>query len=198
MKISVISTLLYSILIFISSDVSGMKTGFQKIDSIPIRQSGRLIVSIDTAVHFFKHCMDLLESQAGLGHLQDVEGHPTFDSTGPFYSVACYHCKESYEVYFDLKGGFAERNTISEDSIWRLAGRGCQNLFSAFNCYAFVLPMRNPDEQDDEHAMNIDFPVIVKVYKRINLDNWRFVKKVHISTFSKYSRLIFNCIYGYD
>src|SRR3712207_7783063 len=49
--------------------------------------------------------------------------------------------------------------------------------------------MRDPELQSDLHDMNMDFPAAVKTYKRIQLDNWQYIKTLQVATFEEYAAL---------
>lgn len=56
--------------------------------------------------------------------------------------------------------------------------------------------MRDPEKQEDIHAMNINFPVIVRIFKRINNHNWQFIESTEVKTFENYAALQFKTIYS--
>lgn len=120
----------------------------------------------------------------------------TNDSANYLCFAACYDCPESYEIIFIYTGGIEIRKTVGYDSLSKRFEDGCNNNFSAFDCFAFVLPMRDPEKQEDIHAMNIYFPVIVKVYKRVKIDSWRYIKTVKANNFKEYVTLQFKTIYS--
>lgn len=153
-------------------------------------------VAIDKSVHFFGNCDSFYKRLTSTeGYLQMVDGGPDFDSTGPFVCAECYESGKSFEVYFAYRGAFRDRKP-HEDSLMYHTEDSCANGFRSFNCFAFVLPMVDPDQLPDD-SMNITFPVSVKVYSRLRADQWTFVKKVQIDSFPQYTRLVFNTIYGY-
>ena len=149
--------------------------------------------TLDTSVHFLANCSVLLQT-ASEGTIQQIEGGTGGDSASRLDYVECFSCKETFQAYFVLKGGFAYRKSVADSTQERLFNNGCADLFSGFDCFAFVLPMKDPGYFDDEP---FKFPETVKVYRRLKDDEWIFMKKVHVATFPKYSRLIFNTIYGY-
>ena len=118
------------------------------------------------------------------------------DSSSNLCFAGCYSCKETYEIIFAYKGGIEIRNSMGYDSLDKIFEKGCYNNFLEFNCFAFVCPMRDPEKQDDIHEMNIDFPVIVRVYRRIENDNWQYIKTKKVKTFEDYTALQFNTIYS--
>ena len=148
---------------------------------------------VDTSVHFLANCSVLLQT-ASEGTIQQIEGGTGGDSASRLDYVECFNCKETFQAYFVLKGGFAYRKSVADSTQERLFNNGCADLFSSFDCFAFVLPMKDPGYFDDDP---FKFPETVKVYRRLKDDEWIFMKKVHVATFPKYSRLIFNTIYGY-
>ncbi len=152
-------------------------------------------LQITDSVHFFNNCSELMNGSSS-GGIQGV--NTSKDSTGYFCFVECFDCKESYEVVLSYKGGIEKRKFIGYQKIEASFNSGCQNLFNDFDCFAFVLKMRDPEKQKDMHAMNIDFPVNVKIYKRISGDTWQFIKKIKAKSFEEYSRAELNTIYGLD
>ena len=145
--------------------------------------------SKDTA-GFFSNCQKWTGSS--MGFLQEVEASK--DSLGPFCFYECYDCKETFEIIFVYKD-VKKRGQANHDFIWNEYEKGCVNIFSNFECFAFVYPMRDPDKQKDVHAMNIDFPITVRVYERNTGDNWKFLKKIKVKTFKELSLLQFKTIY---
>ena len=124
------------------------------------------------------------------GYLQGIEASK--DSLGNFCFYQCYDCKETFEIIFVHK---TKRGADTDDSMWNEFKDGCGNQYPDFNCFAFVYPMRDPDKQKDVHAMNVDFPVTVRVYERTIGDNWNFLKKVRAKNFHELSLLQFKTIY---
>jgi hypothetical protein len=124
------------------------------------------------------------------GYLQGLDVEK--DSLGTFCFYDCYDCKESFEIIFIHK---TKKGPDTDNSIWKEFENSCKNSYANFNCFVFVYPMRDPDKQKDVHAMNIDFPVGVKVYERIAGDNWNFVRAVETKSFKELSLLKFRTIY---
>jgi hypothetical protein len=141
-----------------------------------------------------KNC-NLLMDHSIIGSLQVKNASK--DSTGFFGFFDNYKEPNTYEIIFVYKGGVQKRKGLAGfDTIRPRFLEGCNNNFMDFDCYAFVLPMRDPEKQDDVDAMNIDFPVMVKAYKRIGNDNWRFVKVLKVKSYDEYTMLQFKTIYG--
>ena len=82
------------------------------------------------------------------------------------------------------------------DTLFCHFSNSCAQRFPGFDCFAFVLPLQNPDSIGSE-ATGIKFPVFVKVCKRIEGDEWGLMKNAGITSSPKYTRLIFNTLYGY-
>lgn len=148
--------------------------------------------SIINSVHFLGNCLELM-SNSSVGSLAEIDKDK--DSTGYLCFADCYDCKESYEIIFVYKGGVSVRKRLGFEGVSKEFDNGCNNNFKNFDCFAFVNPMRDPDKQKDEHAMNIDFPVTVKIYKRITGDTWEFVKKIKVKSFEEYQLVRFKTIY---
>src|SRR5688572_21577822 len=75
---------------------------------------------------------------------------------------------------------------------------GCKNAFENFHAFAFVYPMKDPDKQPDVHALNINFPINIKVFERIIGDKWNFLRTVEVNTLEEYWNLRFKTIYHLD
>lgn len=148
-------------------------------------------IEIDT-LGFLEDCK-LLMNNAYEGALQGNNAGK--DSNNYLCFSACYNCSQSYEIIFVLKGGIAKRKAMGYDLLFKEFQKGCDNKFSEFDCFCFVLPMRDPEKQEDIHAMNIDFPVQVKVYKRTSEDQWKFLEKIRVNSFHEYSLLQLKTIY---
>jgi hypothetical protein len=157
----------------------------------PIANSQKAALSIDTT-GFLSDCKKL--SGVSIGGLQYSPA--SRDSTGFMGFTACYSCTNTYEIVFVLKGGVAHRKAIGYLGLEKYIDRGCDNKYLDFDCYVFQAPMRDPEKQDDIHAVNMDFPLRVKVYKRIDGDNWHFIQAVKVDSLTDYLKLQFNTIYS--
>ena len=142
---------------------------------------------------FLNDCKKLVKHRS-VGYLQGT--NISKDSTGLFGFFDCYDNPHTYEIILVDKGGIKSRNLDNISSIDEKLDQGCDNDFSEFDCYAFVYSMRDPEKQDDMHAMNIAFPVVVKAYSRIEGDNWRLVKYLKANSFKEFSKFQFDVIYG--
>jgi len=147
--------------------------------------------SVDTS-HFLKDC-NTMKRQYYVGAIQDTLADR--DSAGYIVFFPCYTCKETYEVIFAYKGGKNARKVLGYDGVEKEYLEGCKDGFKKFESFAFVLPMRNPEKQKDLHAMNIDFPVKVKVYGQIERDNWRYIVQREFKTFNDYAAFQLAVVY---
>lgn len=190
----------FIIVLFILSCTSSPSS---KIDNTKLRNSQKdsnlskgislSHIATNDTTGFLSNCK-LLMTRSYEGALQ-VESAIN-DSVSYLCFAACYSCKKSYEIIFVYKGEIEIRKSMGYDSLGKIFEKGCYNNFSKFNCFAFMLPMLDPEKQEDIHAMNIDFPVIVRVYKRIENDNWQYIKTKKVKTFEDYTALQFNTIYS--
>lgn len=146
----------------------------------------------EDSIHFFQNCEDL-KAHSSIGALQLIK--VSKDSAGLFCFAACYDCKETYEIVFNYKCSVEERNMLGLKGIESAFDSGCSNNFNKFDCYAFVTPMIDPDKQKDVHALNINFPTTVKIYKRIFDDRWELKKKIKVKSIKEYIMLQFKTIY---
>jgi hypothetical protein len=140
---------------------------------------------------FFSNCQELIQ-HSSLGNLQGVDASK--DSIKNFYFAECFDCKETYQVIFVHKDIY-RRNDEAYELLSKEFNTGCSDYFKNFYCFAFVCPMRDPDKQKDPHALNVDFPTIVRVYKRMNNDNWKFIKESNVMNYKQYALLKFKSIY---
>jgi len=146
-------------------------------------------MSMNDTAGFFSNCQHWTYGLF-MGNLQGVNASK--DSLGAFCFYECYDCKETFRIIFIHKSKSANN---TNKAVWSEFENGCNEKYPNFNCFAFVYPMRDPDKQKDVHAMNIDFPVIVKTYERMADDNWRFIKQVKAETFKELALLQFRTIY---
>lgn len=110
--------------------------------------------------------------------------------------AACYECPQTYKIIFIYKTGITERSTMDYTIIRKALRMGCENNFIDFNCVAFVAPMRDPEKQEDMHDLNMDFPLTVKAYRRVEADNWKEVGVKTVKSFEEYANFQFKTIYG--
>ena len=150
----------------------------------------KTVSTVDTT-GFFKNCEQLMNGSS-IGALQGT--NHSDDSTSNLCFLDNYENK-SFEIILLLKGGIGKRKTVDPSKIVKLFNGGCRNMFTNFDCYAFVLPMRDPQTQIDLNEMNIDFPVTVKSYRRITSDNWQFLREFKAKTFRDLSDFQFATIY---
>ncbi|MEI9942922.1 MAG: hypothetical protein WDN26_01755 [Chitinophagaceae bacterium] len=143
--------------------------------------------SLDTS-GFFSNCQELT-GHLSSGYIQGI--NRSKDSLGSFYFSACYDCAQSFEVIF-----FHNKGENGTEIGWKEAKNGCSDYFKNFDCFAFIYTMRDPDKQKDIHAMNIDFPIKVRTYKRVINDNWKFIREIKAKTFEEFSLLQFKTIYN--
>jgi hypothetical protein len=140
---------------------------------------------------FFLDCQKW--SGSSMGYLQEVESSK--DSLGPFCFYESYDGKETFEAIFAYKD-FVQRKNVDQDSVWNSFKNGCSGDFKDFQCFVFAYPMRDPDKQKDIHALNVDFPVTVRVYKRLNMDHWQHLETVKVKAFKELATIQFNALYG--
>lgn len=164
-----------------STDSNTSNTIFDKED----------ITNLKDTIGFFSNCKKWTNGSS-MGYLQGVEASK--DSLGSFCFYECYDCKETFRIIF-VYNDINKRGGVNHDFVWTEFKNGCTNNFLKFQCYAFVYPMRDPDKQSDVHAMNIDFPIEVRVYERTSDDIWKFIKKVKTKNFNDYALLQFKSIY---
>ncbi len=161
--------------------------------SVKKLDTNNMVVNSTDTTHFLNNCSELM-TNTEVGALMGINRNN--DSTGYLCFAECYDCKEAYQIIFVHKGGVSARKRLGYEEISKEFHNGCKNNFESFDCFAFVNPMRDPDKQKDEHAMNIDFPVIVKIYKRTIGDNWKFIERSKAKTFEEYQMVLFKTIYG--
>jgi hypothetical protein len=144
-------------------------------------------------VKFFERCDLLLESQ---GALQGVLPKVSEDSTGYFCFLERYNGDQSFEIILSYKGGVKKRKELGYNGLSKLFLEGCKSKYPDFDCYAFVLKIKNPNDQEDIHQSEIQYPVDVIVYRRIESDNWDLITKKKIKNWTEYSKLRFNTVYN--
>lgn len=196
----VINIVVYFVIFFLLScessprNVKPYQTTLTDSNTLSVKKldTNNKIDSTDT-MHFLNNCSELM-ANTEVGALMGINRDN--DSTGYLCFAECYDCKEAYQIIFVHKGVVSARKRLGYKEISRVFHNGCNNNFESFDCFAFVNPMRDPDKQKDEHAMNIDFPVIVKIYKRFTGDNWKFIECSKAKTFEEYQMVLFKTIYG--
>lgn len=152
------------------------------------------IITKDTAEEsFLKDCDKWNEKSSG--RLMGLENKPK-DSTSHLCFSAYYDGPETYEIIFTYKGGVEKGKLIGDDSISNDFFKGCKNLFVDFDCFAFVIKMRDPQKQEDMHETNYSFPAYARVYKRLIADKWTLIKRVKVNSYQEYRNLQFNTIYS--
>jgi hypothetical protein len=156
--------------------------------AVTIIQSKMPTESLQDTARFFNNCENII-TFSYTGYLQGVKASK--DSLGKFHFFECYDCKETFKMIFISK----KFNAANSESIEKDYQNSCKNKFSDFNCFVFVYPMRDPDSQKDVHALNMNFPLTVKVFEHIKNDHWEFKKKVIVNNFAEFAHLEFNSIY---
>ncbi len=165
-----------------SHDSSINKSGIEKAE----------LTHLGDTTGFFSNCEELIHHSA-LGGLQGVEANP--DSLRNLYFGDCFdYCKETFQIIFVHKDA-NKRTDEGYDFLTKEFDNGCSDYFKNFECFAFVCPRRDPDKQEDIHALNIDFPVVMRIYERVSEDTWRFIKKVTAKTYEEYALIRFKTIY---
>ncbi len=151
-------------------------------------------------IDFFKVPKDCAVRYSG-GALQWTQH--SGDSTN-YLCFANVYCKNSYEIIF-LYRDIAIRKAIGYDvsDIFFSKQLGSNN-FENFECYVFVYPQRDLNEQTDIHGSNIDFPVDVNAYKRYwdnnvpdneNHYKFKFISKTRVENFEQLSEFQFKVMY---
>ena len=153
---------------------------------------GKNNATIADTAHFLKDCKTMKHGYR-IGAIQDTLADR--DSAGYIVFFPCYTCKQSYEVVFAYRGGKNARKVLGYDGVEKEYLEGCKDGFKKFESFVFVLPMRDPEKQEDIHAMNIDFPVKVKVYGQIEGDKWRYVVQREFKTFNDYAAFQLAVVY---
>jgi hypothetical protein len=141
---------------------------------------------------FLRNCEELM-AHSGLGSLQGIESNK--DSIKNLYFAGSYAATGSFEIIFVSKE-FSKRTALDNTPLKKDFAEGCLNNFADFLCFAFVCPMRDPDQQHDVHTMNIDFPTVVRTFERLSDDRWKFRGSKLVRSFEEYAKLQFKTIYG--
>lgn len=130
------------------------------------------------------------------------------DSTNYMIFSDFYDCNKTYEIIFlyknislRVKMGYSDSlfDSINENDLRKYVSvdaNSKNNLLNNFNCFAFIYPQRNPEGQEDVDAMNIDFPITIKAYKRKDKDTWQYQGSKRVATFEEFSEFRFKIIYG--
>lgn len=145
------------------------------------------------SVTFFSNCSKLM-SRSWQGALQ-ASNHER-DSIHYLCFAACYDCAKTFEIVFLYGNSVSERKKLGYDGIWKIFQNGCSSFFSGFDCYAFVVRMKDPETLEDIHETNMAFPLSVEIYKRVQNDSWRFIKIDTVKDLESYQELRFKSIYG--
>lgn len=140
---------------------------------------------------FFDSCSSLLMSEGGI----QVLPNKSKDSTGLLCYLNYYGQEKSYEIILVYKGGVENRKKVGYNLIADIFQKGCANMFEDFDCYSFVLPMLDPEPLLGTNKSNINFPVTVKVFKRLQLDDWEFLNSIKVKSLKDFSELQFTTIY---
>ena len=144
-------------------------------------------------VSFIKDCGKW--NGTSFGSLQGLD-RKRKDSASNLCFAAYYKPTVPYEIIFVYKASVEERKTHGYPLIPKAFDKGCSNLYADFNCFAFVLKMKDPSLQDDPNFNAYSFPSLVKIYKRITGDEWSFLQQVTVKSYSEYRKLQFSTIYG--
>jgi hypothetical protein len=149
--------------------------------------------NIVNTFNFLNDC-NKLKKRSWEGSLQGT--NKSKDSISYLCFSACYDCQETYELIFVLRGGVERRKHLGYDSIWSTFKNVCNNKFKDFECFVFVIPMKDPEKQDNIHETIYTFPSKIKVYKQVDSDNWRLLCDTLVGDFNAYANLRFKTIYG--
>jgi hypothetical protein len=143
-------------------------------------------------IKFLKDCPKW--NGMGFGLLQGLD-RSRKDSADNLGFAGFYDRPTPYEIIFLYHDSITVRNTkgkeISDDFF-----KGCSNKFIDFDCVAYELKMKNPDDLDDRNLSRYSFPTPVKVYKRITADFWTYLGQFEPPTYEAYRDLQFRTIYA--
>jgi hypothetical protein len=145
------------------------------------------------APHFLKDCAKWNDHYSGT--LQGLHQRGA-DSTANLCFSAYYDVKPTYEIIFLYKGGVERRKALGDKAVSDIFFKACKDQYRDFDCFTFVLPLKDPEKMEDMHASNYIFPCKVKVYRRITEDAWQSLGEHSISTYKQYRELQFRTIYG--
>jgi hypothetical protein len=189
--------LCYVIFIFVSCNISSKNETNKKTDSLYSEKSAlnKENRHLGDTNNFLEDCRKLTK-RSWEGSLQGISRSK--DSAGYLCFSACYDCQETYEMIFVFKGGVLRRKSIGYDSIWASFRNGCDNKFKDFDCFVFVLPIKDPEKQDDIHKTIYTFPEKIKVYKQMDSIDWRLLYDTSVTDFGAYGNLRFETIYKLD
>jgi hypothetical protein len=178
-----------------SCNISSKYDENKKTDSAIIIKAQTKILTAENpdTINFFKDCEKLMK-RSWQGGLQGT--NRSRDSVGYLCFSACYDCHETYEMIFVYKGGVERRKLLGYDSIRSSFKSGCNNSFKDFDCFVFVIPMKDPEKQDDIHKTRYTFPSKVKIYKLVDSANWKPLEITSVNNFQAYGDLRFKTIYG--
>jgi hypothetical protein len=144
-------------------------------------------------ISFLKDCSKWNGTSSGA--LQGLD-EKRKDSVRNLCFASYYKAPIPYEIIFVYKASVKKRNLLGNDLISKDFFKGCSNLYVDFNCFAFVLKMKDPSLQDDPNFTGYSFPTSIKVYTRITGDQWSFLQQVTVKSYSEYRKLQFKTIYG--
>ena len=144
-------------------------------------------------VSFLKDCSKW--NGTSFGALQGLDPKRK-DSVNNLCFAGYYKVPIPYEIIFVYKASVEKRNQLGYPLIPKDFDKGCGNLYADFNCFAFVLKMKDPTLLDDPNVSRYSFPTSVKLYKRITGDQWSFLQQVTVKSYSEYRKLQFKTIYG--
>lgn len=138
---------------------------------------------------FYRQCSDL---QVWYGKLQI---RISADSSEIYPMGECYDSGSSYQLLWVLKESLAERKGLDPDSLTKIHQEDKRNDYQRFNCFAFVIPVIDPDSLSDYHDMNIKFPNRVFIYKRAD-NSWQFIRDQNVKDFEEYTRMMFDLVFS--
>jgi len=145
------------------------------------------------APQFLKDCAKWNDHYSGT--LQDLPKRGA-DSTANLCFSAYYDVKPTYEIIFLYKGGVERRKAMGDKAVSDNFFKGCKNQYRDFDCFTFVLPLKDPQKMEDMHASNYVFPCKVKIYRRITEDSWQSLGEYSVRTYKQYREIQFRAIYG--
>ena len=124
--------------------------------------------------------------------LGGIMGVSQSDSTGPYYFGECFDTAETYRLIWVPKGG-----PLGIDSLRKTFKAGMDNSYEYFDVYAFVLPLIDSEEMEDDHKDYTPYPVRVSVYERKG-KVWRNVRIDTVRNLSEFGRLQVTSVFSSD
>jgi hypothetical protein len=179
--------------LFLTIFFIGLLTCCQSISSKKNKKTANQQSKIKDGVSFLGDCEKVILSTY-IGTLQGTK-HSN-DSTGLLCFFPCYEGPNTYESILMPRCGVDGRALLGLSGLEKELHSACSNNFSSFDCFVFVLPLQDPEKQDDIHALNMNFPVSVKIYSRGTNGIWHYIKTARANSFQEYSNLQFNTIYS--